>query len=81
MNWSCRLILFKLRHAKRHALQLNQEEEQQKKQEHSTETKDEEDGMIRFAFQVMKHFNQLIIISRFTVDTIFYIMLIKLQIA
>ena len=51
MNWSCHFILFQLRHAKRHALQSNQGEEQQKKQEHTTETRDEEDGMIHFAVQ------------------------------
>ena len=51
MNWSCHFILFKLRHAKRHELQSNQGEEEQKKQEPTTETRDEEDGMIHFAFQ------------------------------
>lgn len=55
MNWSCHFILFQLRHAKRHALQSNQEEEEQKKQEHTTETRDEEDGMIHFAFQSNKN--------------------------
>lgn len=55
MNWSCHFILFQLRHAKRHALQSNQEEGQQKKQEHTTETRDEEDGMIHFAFQSNKN--------------------------
>ena len=54
MNWSCHFVLFKLRHAKRHALQSNQGEEQQKKQEHTTETRDEGDGMIHFAFQSKK---------------------------